>query len=58
MKNKKEIKNNNKKTPEKKETVKFLYKVKNEARKKDISYDLRVTSYNVSNQNPYSYGIR
>lgn len=58
MKNKKEIENNNKKTPEKKETVKFLYKVKNEARKKDISYDLRITSYDVSNQNPYSYGIR
>lgn len=46
------------KTPKKKETVKFLYKVKNEAKKNDIAYDLRVTSYNISNNNPYSYGIR
>lgn len=57
-------KNNNedvkkvKKTPEKKEAVKFIYKVKNSAKKNNISYDLRVTSYNVSDNNPYSYGIR
>ena len=60
MKDKKDnkiIKKNNK-TPEKKETVKFIYKVKNEAKKNDIAYDLRVTSYNVSNNIPYSYGIR
>ena len=60
MKDKKENKKIKKvnKTPEKKETVKFLYKVKNEAKKSDIAYDLRVTSYNISNSNPYSYGIR
>lgn len=57
MKDNKNVKNI-KKSPEKKETIKFLYKVKNEAKKNDIPYNLRITSYNVSNDNQYSYGIR
>lgn len=57
-KNNNEDVKNVKKTPEKKEAVKFIYKAKNSAKKNNISYDLRVTSYNVSNNNPYSYGIR
>ena len=47
-----------KKASEKKETVKFIYKAKNEAKKNNISYDLRATNYNASNKTPYSYGIR
>ena len=40
MKDNKNVKNI-KKSPEKKETIKFLYKVKNEAKKNDIPYNLR-----------------
>ena len=58
MKNKKKVIKLENKKSKKKEIVNFISKVKNEAKKNDIAYDLRVTSYSVSNDKPYSYGIR
>lgn len=58
MKNRDKIIKDKINTPEKKETIKFIQNVKNDAKNKKISYNMRIADYNISNQTIYSYGVR